>query len=169
MIKLRTFRPDDAPLLQVYLNFQDVTTFLSTRIPQPYTETDAVWWVHEGSKVGIARAIQYNDQFVGTVGADRGQFEKSRSAEVGYWIGRPFWGKGIATEALRQLTALIFSTTTIARLQAYVFEGNIASMKVLEKNGYTLEGILNKAVFKHGQFYHEHLYARVNHEQSGIV
>ena len=148
-------------MLQMYLNHPDVTRFLSTRIPEPYTEADAVWWIDEGSRFGTTRAIQYDGVLVGTVGADRGRFEKSRSAEAGYWIGKPYWSKGIATEALKQLTGLIFETTDINRIQAHVFEGNKASMKILEKNGYVLEGILKKAAFKHGQYFDEYVYALI--------
>lgn len=161
MIALREFKADDAPLLQKYLNNLLVTKYLTTRIPQPYTAEDAEWWINEGSKVGIVRAIEWGGVFVGSVGANRRQFEHSRSAEVGYWIAESHWGKGIATQALQELSALIFQDTDIVRLQAHVFEGNYASARVLEKSGYRLEGVLRKAVFKQGVVMNASLYAAV--------
>ncbi|MFX6949463.1 GNAT family protein, partial [Acinetobacter baumannii] len=72
------------------------------------------------------------------------------SAEIGYWLAEPFWGQGIATEAVRQLVEYTFYYFDIVRLYAEVFETNKASMRVLEKNGFYLEGVRRKAVFKNG-------------------
>ena len=161
MVVLREFNIADAALLKECLNNPNVTRYLTTSIPQPYTLEDATWWINEGSKAGIVRAIEFNDVLVGSVGANRRQFEQSRSAEVGYWIAESHWGKGIATKALQELSAFVFQNTDIVRLQAHVFEGNLASGRVLEKAGYRLEGILRKAVFKHGVFMDASLYAVV--------
>lgn len=162
MVILRAFETDDALLLREYLNNPHVTKYLTSSIPQPYEKEDAEWWINEGSKVGIVRAIEYEGVFVGAIGANRKQFEHSRSAEVGYWLAEGYWGKGIVTTALRQLTTFIFENTDIVRLQAYVFEGNLASIRVLEKAGYRLEGILQKAIYKHDSFMDASLYATVN-------
>lgn len=162
MVVLREFGTDDASLLREYLNNPHVTRYLTSSIPQPYENEDAEWWINEGSKAGVVRAIVYEGVFIGAVGANRKQFEHSRSAEMGYWLAESHWGKGIATIALRQLTALIFERTDIVRLQAHVFEGNVASARVLEKAGYRLEGTLRKAIFKRGVFMDAHLYAVVN-------
>lgn len=162
MVVLREFTIGDTPLLQEYLNNPRVTKHLTSSIPQPYEKKDAEWWVNEGSKIGIVRAIEYEGVFIGAVGAHRKQFEHSRTAEIGYWLADSHWSKGIATIALRQLTAYIFQSTDIVRLQAHVFEGNFASAKVLEKAGYRLEGILKKTIFKRGVFMDASLYAAVN-------
>ena len=84
-----------------------------------------------------------------------------RSAEIGYWLGEPFWGRGIATAALRALTDYAFANHDIVRLDAGVFEWNPASMRVLEKVGYVLEGRLRKSVTKDGQTIDGFLYAKV--------
>ncbi len=162
MVVLREFESGDAHLLREYLNNPHVTKYLTSSIPQPYEKEDAEWWINEGSKAGIVRAIEYEGVFVGAVGANRKQFEHSRSAEIGYWLAESYWGTGLATTALRQLTAFIFENTDIVRLQAYVFEGNLASARVLEKAGYRLEGILQKAIYKHGSFMDAKLYATVD-------
>jgi len=161
MVVLREFDTGDAPRLREYLNNPRVTRFLTSSIPQPYEKGDAEWWINEGSKAGIVRAIEYDGVFVGTVGANRKQFEHSRSAEIGYWLAVGYWGKGIATTALSQLTAYVFSETDIVRLQAHVFDGNLASARVLEKAGYRLEGTLQKAICKDGNLMDASLYATV--------
>lgn len=161
MVVLREFNMADVALLKEHLNNPNVTKYLATSIPQPYTAEDATWWINEGSKAGIVRAIEYNGALVGSVGANRRQYEYSMSAEIGYWIAEPHWGKGIATHALQELSAFVFQTTDIVRLQAHVFEGNHASGRVLEKAGYRLEGILRKGVFKHGILMDARLYAAV--------
>ena len=81
-------------------------------------------------------------------------------AEIGYWVGQEYWGLGIATEALRQMTVLAFSELNYSKLFAPVLNPNGASMRVLEKNHYRLEGVLNKEVMKHGQYFDIYYYAK---------
>ena len=88
---------------------------------------------------------------VGGIAAEPGEGERRRSAEVGYWLGEPFWGRGIATEVLRAVTEYAFATFDIIRLEAGVFGWNPASARVLEKAGYTLEGRMRHAVVKNGR------------------
>lgn len=161
MISLRDFGSEHAGRLKTYLNNPEVMKFLTTRIPQPYKNEDAIWWINEGSKSGIVKAIHYQDVFVGAVGAERLQFERQHSAEVGYWLGQRYWGRGIATNALREFCSFVFTTTDIIRLQAHVYEGNIASERVLQKVGFRLEGQLEKAIFKDGVLMDARLYALV--------
>jgi len=161
MIELRKFKTEDVPLLVSYLNEHSVTKFMSTRVPQPYTQEAGEWWANTGSKMGIVKAITENGVLIGSIGAIVGEFEKQKSAEVGYWIGKPFWGKGFASDALTELCETIFTTTDIVRLNASVFEGNSGSARVLEKCGFKLEAILEKAIYKNGLFYNEHIYAKV--------
>lgn len=73
-----------------------------------------------------------------------------RSMEIGYWLGEPYWGRGIASEAVSAMTGYAFERFDVARVFAYVFEWNPASARVLEKAGYRLEGRLRKAVTKEG-------------------
>lgn len=77
MIELRELTEDDKDQLIVHLNNQDVVRFLSSRIPTPYTEKDALWWINEGSKAEILRAITLYDYFVGIIGVRRDILEKS--------------------------------------------------------------------------------------------
>lgn len=158
----RDFNQGDIEPLVKLLNNKNVTKYLTSRIAQPYTVQDAEWWVNTGSQVGIAKAIEVNGNFAGVISAIAGEHENSRSAEIGYWLGEEFWGKGIATEAIKKMTDHVFSNTGIVRLFAPVFSPNKKSMHVLEKCGYMQEGILKKAIFKNGQYLDEYLFAKIN-------
>jgi ribosomal-protein-alanine N-acetyltransferase len=147
MITLREFLPGDSKQLVVLLNNYNVTRYLSTRLPFPYSDSDADWWTSIGSKQGIIRAITIDENLVGCVGAEAGSFEESRTAEIGYWIGEPFWGAGYATAALHV---------------APVFSPNLASMRVLEKCGYELEGIFRQGCYKDGHYYDKHIFAKLH-------
>ena len=142
----------------------NVSKYLTARIPYPYSIEDAKWWVTIGSKEGINKAIEVDGIFVGVIGVTVGEFEKERSAEIGYWIGEPFWGNGIATEAVTQMTQYVFDTTNVVRLSAPVFSPNKASTRVLEKCGYLLEANLKKALYKNGKIFDAYLYANVRKE-----
>lgn len=162
MVVLREYTDDDIPLLVEYLNDEAVRRYLTSAIPYPYRTCDAELWVREGSRSSIVRAIEFDGKFVGDIGAFRGQLERSRTADTGYWIGSPFWNKGIATSALKQLTDCIFEGTDIVRLQSTVFQGNTASCRVLEKCGYRQDAVLEKAAFKNGQDINVHLYSCIS-------
>lgn len=161
MLTLRPFRKADREHLIAYLNDPAVTRYLSGRIPQPYGVDDANWWLSEGCTQGVIRAIDVDGEFVGCIGAEPGQNEYRYTAEVGYWLSQHAWGKGYATEALRQLVSTVQGTTNIARLQAAVFEGNLPSCRVLSKCDFVHEATLPKAIFKNGRFYASLIYGKV--------
>jgi RimJ/RimL family protein N-acetyltransferase len=91
------------------------------------------------------------------------------TATVGYWLGEPFWGRGFATQALRALSAYAFSTFDLHRLEAAVFGWNLASARVLEKAGYSLEGRLRRSVIKDGRIADSLLYARLRELPTVVV
>ena len=84
----------------------------------------------------------------------------SKAAEIGYWLGEPFWGRGIVTDAVRAVVPVAFGTFDIARIQAGIFSENPASARVLEKCGFVREAVLKDAVFKNGKVMDEIIYAR---------
>jgi len=84
-----------------------------------------------------------------------------KTTEIGYWLGEPFWGRGIATAALKQTTEYAFQTFGLERIQAHVFAWNPASARVLEKCSYVLEGRLRHSIFKDGRLTDSLLYARI--------
>lgn len=161
MVSLRDFTDNDIDSLVTILNNESVTQFLSTKIPSPYTPEDAKWWVSEGSKGDLIKGISVNGQLAGCIGVTRGEFEYQKSGEVGYWVAQEFWRKGIASLALMQMSDYVFSNTDIVRLFASVFSGNAASMGLLLNCGFTQEAVLQKAIYKNGQFYNNHIFAKL--------
>ncbi len=165
MVILRDFNKKDIRCLVELLNNNNVTKYLTSRIPEPYTVKDAKWWVKTGSKIGIVKAIEEDGVLVGCISVITGEYENNRSAEIGYWLGEKHWGKGIATDAVNNITSDVFSNTNIIRLFAPVFDPNKNSINVLKKCGYIEEGILKKSIFKNGKYYDEHLYAKTYSSQ----
>ena len=106
-------------------------------------------------------AIASDEEAIGGIGLRWQQDVHRRSAEIGYWVGEPFWGQGIATKAVRALTEYAFVNPGLIRIYASVFELNPASARVLEKAGYTYEGRLRKSVTKDGITIDQLLYAIV--------
>lgn len=161
MIELREFIEQDLEQLMHILNNPEVVKYLSTKIPQPYTERDAQWWIHEGSKLGIIKAISLNGVLVGCIGVNQGQFEYQRSGEIGYWLAKEYWHQGITKLAIEKMLELVFSETQIVRIYAAVFSENSASMKLLLNSGFEQEAVLKKAIYKDGEFYDKHVFARL--------
>lgn len=106
-------------------------------------------------------AIEYDKQFCGMAGLVAQQDVYKKTAEIGYWIGEPYWSKGIATIAVKLLTAYAFDELNFIRIHTGVFEYNIGSMKVLTKNGYEKDGIFRKSIFKDGKIYDEHRFSKI--------
>jgi len=161
IVKLRQFKNSDIDMLVVYLNKEEVTKYITAAIPQPYTKDDAHWWVNNAKNSPHILAIEIDGKFVGCISAKIGDFEYSCGAEIGYWIGKEFWNQGVTTEAVRLFTESLFTNTDLIRLFVSVVSLNIGSIRVLEKNGFSLEGILKKASYKHGEYFDEHLLSKI--------
>jgi len=159
MITIRDFNESDSAQLLCILNVPEVVKYLSSKIPAPYTLEDAQWWISTGSKIGIVKAIDFRGSLVGCIGAEQGEFEYQRSAEIGYWIAKDYWKKGIATHAIKEIISLVFNTTDIVRLFASVFSQNTASMNVLIKCGFELESVHKKAIYKNDVFFNNHVFS----------
>jgi len=159
---LRPWRVGDEASLVRNANNRRVWRNLS-RLPHPYTTSDADDWIGRASAQSPVTdfAITVDGEAVGGIGVELGRDVFYRSAEIGYWLGEPYWGRGIATEALRAMTEYAFVTFDLCRLQAGVFEWNPASMRVLEKAGYTLEARHRKNVTKDGETIDRVVYALV--------
>ena len=159
---LRPWRVGDESSLVTNANNRRVWRNLS-RLPHPYTRADADAWITRATIQSPPTdfAIEVDGSAVGGIGVEIGRDVFYRSAEVGYWLGEAYWGRGIATEALRAVTEYAFVTFDLCRLQAGVFEWNPASMRVLEKAGYTLEARHKKNVTKDGETIDRLLYALI--------
>jgi RimJ/RimL family protein N-acetyltransferase len=161
-IVLRPWARTDIDSLVRYANNRKVWINLRDLFPHPYTRTDAKKWIghceSEASKPANF-AIELSGEAIGGVGVRLLDDVHRLTAEIGYWIGEPFWGKGIATEALKRTTRYALAEFGLERLQATVFEWNPASARVLEKAGYVLEGRLRRSIFKDGRIGDALLYA----------
>lgn len=160
---LRPWRAGDEPSLVRHADNRNVSRNLKDRFPSPYTAADAAQWIARASAQTppTSFAIVVDGAAVGGIGIELGTDVFRRSAEIGYWLGEPFWGRGIATEALRATTDYAFEHFDICRLEAGVFDWNPASARVLERVGYTLEGRARLGVFKDGRLGDRLLYALV--------
>jgi ribosomal-protein-alanine N-acetyltransferase len=154
----------DIDALVRYANNRNVWITLRDRIPYPYTTADAEAWITFNDQQGEPVhnfAIELKGEAIGAIGFEPKSDVRRLTAEIGYWIGEPFWGRGIATAVLERATAYGFATLRLERIQASVYEGNLASARVLEKVGYTFEGRLRRSIFKDGKMLDSYLYARI--------
>lgn len=165
-IVLRPWRKADEVALVREANDREVWRNLRDRFPHPYTAADARAWIGGCETAGVTMhfAIALDDVPVGGIGLDRRTDVHRQNAEVGYWLGRAFRGRGLATEALRAIVPYAFDELAIERLEAGVFEWNPASCRVLEKAGFRFEGRLRRRAVKDGHVLDELLYARLRGE-----
>lgn len=165
MIEIREWRTEDAKSLAVIADSKKVQDNLRDGLPYPYTEADALWYINSciaaDKSDNFCFAIVNNNEVVGSIGIFRQGNIHFKTAELGYYIGENFWGQGIGTEAIRLACKHVFGSTDIVRIYAEPFAENVASCRVLEKNGFVLEGILRKNAFKNGVFRDMKLYALV--------
>ena len=161
---VRPWRKSDAASLVEHANNLNVAKNLRDRFPHPYTRADAKFFLRHVSAVEDPTnlAIEVDGQAVGAVGYVPGQDVERFSAEIGYWLGEAFWGRGITTEALTLVTEHAFSQLNFLRLYALPFTDNPASTRVLEKAGYTREARLHSSCVKYGVPKDQWLYARIN-------
>ncbi|MES1225556.1 MAG: GNAT family protein [Bacteroidota bacterium] len=145
------------------LNNKKITVNLRDLIPFPYTKADADFFISmkKDEEPVMVFGIEFNKQFCGVISLVAQNDVYQKSAEIGYWLGEPFWNKGIITTAVKLITDYGFNQLNLVRIFAGVFEYNLPSMKVLEKNGYKKEGIFEKSIFKGGQIWDEHRYAKI--------
>ena len=165
---IRSWRMEDIPSLVRNANNRFVWRNLKDRFPHPYTTADAEQWIRQvtGTNPETHFTISIGGEAVGGIGLDLQGNVFRRSAEIGIWLGEPHWGRGIATEAVRALTEYGFTHFDLCRIFAGIFEWNPASIRVLEKAGYSFEGRLRKSVTKDGQTIDQMLYAIVRDRES---
>jgi len=160
---LRSWEWRDRESIVRYANNWRVARNLRDRFPHPYTDRDARNWLEivVDADPETNFAIVVGGEAVGGVGYTLQYDVDRRSAEIGYWLGEEFWGRGIATEALIAVTDHAFASHDLCRVFANVFEWNPASARVLEKAGYAFEGRLRKSVTKEGQTIDQLMYAMI--------
>jgi RimJ/RimL family protein N-acetyltransferase len=163
---IRGFKRRDVAALAKHANNPNVSHHLRDAFPYPYTRRDARIWVEAAmaQEVESHFAIATKDELIGGVGFHPQEDVHRRSAELGYWLGEAFWGRGIASQAVPVVVAHAFREFDLVRIFAYVFEGNAASERVLEKAGFVCEGVLRQSVFKQGRMLDQKLYALLREE-----
>ena len=170
-IRLRPWRGEDEEFLTRYANDKEIARWLRDVFPYPYTQENARGFVAYCLAVDqereLLRVIEADGQAVGSISLTRGRDVECRSAELGYWLGRAFYGKGIMTEAVRQMCLLGLERWNIVRIFAQPYAQNLASCRVLEKAGFSREGLLHQSIWKWGQLQDSCIYAllRENLEQ----
>ena len=151
-MKLRHWRQSDAKELTSLCNAVD-RRFLSDRLPNPYTEKDAEEWLKMVSEneaiTGIYWAIVCDGKLIGSISVEK----KDDDAEIGYMLLNEYSNKGIGTEAVRQVCSIAFKILSLEQITANVFQPNIASIRVLLKNGFKYKGAIPNAVIKDGYVY----------------
>ena len=160
---VRPWRESDAAAITPHANDRDVWLNLRDRFPHPYRTADAVEYIRSvaSQRPLVSFVIVVGDDPAGGIGLRLGEDIERRSAEIGYWIGRAYWGRGITTAAVRAVTTYAFASLDLLRVFALPFTDNAASVRVLEKAGYVREGLLRSSAIKAGQVRDQYLYAVV--------
>jgi RimJ/RimL family protein N-acetyltransferase len=160
---LREWRWEDKCSLMKYADNIKIARMVKDRFPYPYDAVAAENWLGmvttESPQTNFAIVVK--GKAVGGIGFESQGDIFRRSAEIGYWLGEDYWGKGIMTEAVKAVTFFAFQNYDLCRLYAGVFATNPASIRVLEKAGYQFEGRLRKSICKFGQIIDQLLFAKV--------
>lgn len=158
---IRSWRLEDVDGLVRSANHRAVAAFLRDSFPHPYSYAEGQAWVDlcMAQQPEVDFVIEVEGEVAGGIGLEPQYDIYRQTAEIGYWLNPRFWGRGICTEAVIALTNWAFETLEYRRIYAGVFSNNPASMRVLEKAGYTREARLKQAIYKRGQVLDEVVYA----------
>lgn len=160
---VRSWEAGDATAIATHANNHAIWLNLRDRFPHPYTRNHAVSFIHrvKMNRPETTFCIEADGEAVGGIGFMLQHDIERVSAEIGYWLGERYWGRGICTEALRALTQYAIANHGLTRIFALPFAHNLASCRVLEKAGYVLEGHLRRSAIKDGQVRDQRLYAYI--------
>lgn len=162
LLTLRSFNEEDNTRLAELCNNKNIWNNVRDYLPFPYTVQ------HAAEFIALCRqeipqttfAIEFKGELAGCVGLVRQTDIYRLNAEIGYWIGEPYWGLGIATKAVELITAYGFEKLKLIRIYSGVFDFNKASQRVMEKAGFKLECISEKSIIKNGMICNEYRYAK---------
>ncbi len=159
--KLRPWRFEDLDTLIKYANNFKIAKNMTDQFPHPYTIEKGKAFIDfaSSSQPTNILAIESNNEVIGAIGIHPQNDIQRKNAELGYWLAEPFWGKGIMTNAIIQMTEYAFKNWDINRIFARPFGTNIGSQKALEKAGFKLEGRFEKSFYKNDEFVDELIYA----------
>jgi [ribosomal protein S5]-alanine N-acetyltransferase len=160
---IRDWQVEDAPSIAKYANNRKIWMNLRDSFPNPYSLQDAENFLSRVIEANPRTifAIATESEAIGSIGLMSGKDVHRFTAEMGYWLAEPFWGKGIMTQAVKSLTAYAIRDLKLYRIFAEPYTSNPASARVLEKAGFICEGILRSNVFKDGKVLDQFLYSYV--------
>lgn len=158
---LRPWNINDLDSLVQQANNPNIAKFMTDGFPHPYTKEKGISFIEMATKDNPIHifAIDVDGKAAGGIGIHPQQDIMKKNAELGYWLGEAYWGKGIVSGAIKQMIDFAFATYEINRVYARPFGINIASQKVLEKCGFKLEARFEKVIFKNGEYLDELIYA----------
>lgn len=165
-VSLRELMDFDLEKLAIFADNEKVSINLRDGFPKPYTIDSARNFkkMVDSQNPKTFFAIEYQNNYAGNISLSLGTDVYRKSAEIGYFIGEPFWNKGIATKAVNLMTKWGFSQLDIVRIYTGVFEYNQASQRVLEKCGFVKEAIFSQAICKNDKIYNEIRYAKIRNK-----
>jgi RimJ/RimL family protein N-acetyltransferase len=171
VVSLRPWRLADVPDLTAAINNKKVLDNLRDGIPFPYTEKDGTEFITATlaavKDTQYSFAIVYGSKVIGSIAVFRKENVHHLTAELGYYIAEPYWNKGLMTDAVRQICAIVFGNTDIIRIFAEPYAFNTASCLVLEKAGFQYEGTLRQNAVKNGQSVDMKMYALIKEDWNG--
>lgn len=163
--KIRKWKVSDAAALAAVLSNKKVQDNLRDGLPYPYTEQDGEDYISNmlfaNEDETFAFAITADNKVIGSIGAFRQENIHRQSAELGYYLSEEYWGKGMMTEAVKQICGYVFKNSDMIRIYAEPFADNIASCRVLEKAGFQCEGRLRSYAVKNGKVMDMKMYSKI--------
>jgi [ribosomal protein S5]-alanine N-acetyltransferase len=162
-LRVRLWRRDDLDALLRHANNPKIAANLRDQFPHPYTRRDAIDYLNYARLMDVPMtfAVEYGGEAVGGIGFKLGEDIARISVEMGYWLGEPYWGRGLMTRAVTAASDWAFDGYKVLRIFASTFSHNVGSMRVLEKAGFEREGVLRRSAIKHGTVLDQVLYAKV--------
>jgi len=160
---IRDWRMEDAPSIAKYANNRKIWINLRDAFPYPYSLQDAESFISrviEANPITVF-AIATQSEAIGSIGLMVGKDVHRYTAEMGYWLAEPFWGKGIMTQAVKSMSSYAIHNLKLDRIFSEPYSTNPASVRVLEKAGFICEGMLRSNVFKDGKVLDQYLYSYV--------
>lgn len=160
-LSLRPWTTEDLPRLVQLADNPNIARFMADVFPNPYHKEHGKAFIEmaNAKTPPSVFAIIVDEQPIGSIGLHMQADILRKNYEIGYWLGEAYWGRGLATEAIRQICEYGFEHLDCIRIFARIFGNNVASQKVVQKAGFTLEARFEKTIFKHGEFIDELIYA----------
>ena len=160
---IRDWVMEDVPSLAKYANNRKIWINMRDKFAHPYKETDAEMFIQNALNLTPKTmfAISNNAEAIGSIGLHLKEDVHRFTAEMGYWLGEPFWNKGIMTAIVKRFAQYAFDNFKLHRIFAEPYATNKASMRVLEKAGFKREGVLRANVYKDGKIVDQAVYAKI--------